>query len=120
MDIYGRKRGIDNRLRDEGRENYRKNREDGSGREGELGPSSGNGMIRRRIERRKKKKGKARRIRGIWTKESKKEFTRLVGSRIEGDRRGMERVEKEDRRSIRKSRRTEERGKSEEMVGWRL
>lgn len=29
----------------------------------------------------------------------------------------MERVKKEDRRSIRKSRRTEERGKSEGMVG---
>lgn len=41
-------------------------------------------MIRRRVERRKKKRGKARRLRGVWTKESKKEFTRLVDSRVEG------------------------------------
>lgn len=95
-----------------------KNREDDSGREDGLEPSSGNGMVRRRVERRKKKRGKARRLRGVWTKEGKKEFTRLVGSRIEGAG-GVEEEWKELKRRIGEAlERVEGLKKEERVKGW--
>lgn len=75
-------------------------------------------MIRRRVERRKKKRAKARRLRGVWTKESKKEFTRLVGSRVEGAG-GVEEEWKELKRRIGEAlERVEGLRKEERVKGW--